>query len=79
MGKLDNAVRKYCDDILAACPNVDLEYAFVTYSSATPERVEIARKALQNKGFKNILETTANATVTSHCGPNTIGILFIKE
>ena len=31
------------------------------------------------KGFKNILETTANATVTSHCGPNTIGILFIKE
>lgn len=79
MGKLDGAIKKYCDDILASCPNVDLEYAFVTYSSATPERVEIARKALQSKGFKNILETTANATVTSHCGPNTLGILFIKE
>ena len=79
MGKLDNAVKKYCNDIMADCPNVDLDYAFVTYSSATPERVEIARNVLKEKGFKNILETTANATVTSHCGPNTIGILFIKE
>lgn len=79
MGKLDSAIKKYCDDILASCPKVDLDYAFVTYSSATPERVEIARNALKARGFKNIIESTANATVTSHCGPNTLGILFIKE
>ena len=79
IGKLDNAVKKYCDDILAANPNVDLSRAFVTYSSATPERIEIAKKALTERGFKEILETTANATVSSHCGPNTLGILFIKE
>ena len=79
LGKLDGAVKKYCDDILKSNPNVDLDHAFVTYSSATPERIEIAKNALKERGFKNIYETTANATVSSHCGPNTLGILFIKE
>ena len=79
IGKLDGAVKKYCDDIIKNNPNVDLDHAFVTYSSATKERIEIAKNALKARGFKNIYETTANATVSSHCGPNTLGILFIKE
>ena len=79
MGKLDGAVKKYCDDILKNNPDVDLDHAFVTYSSATPERIATAKQALIDRGFKNIYETTANATVSSHCGPNTIGILFIRK
>ena len=79
MGKMDGAVKKYCEDILKNNPNVDLDHAFVTYSSSTPERIQIAKDMLAKRGFKNIYETTANATVCSHCGPNTLGILFIKE
>ena len=29
--------------------------------------------------FAEILETDAGSTVTSHCGPNTLGILFMKK
>ncbi len=29
--------------------------------------------------FDEILETTAGCTVTTHCGANTIGILFIND
>ena len=79
IGKIDKVIKKYCDDILANNPNVDLDHAFVTYSSASPEMIETARSALQQKGFKHIYTTTANATVSCHCGPNTLGILFIKE
>ena len=79
MGKLDSATRKYCDDIIKSNPDVDLDYAFVTYSSASPDRIAIAKQALIDRGFKNIFETTANATVSCHCGPNTLGILFIRK
>ena len=30
-------------------------------------------------GFEEILETTAGCTVTSHCGPGTLGILFVRK
>lgn len=79
LGKFEGAVKKYCEDILARNPDVDLDHAFVTYSSASPECIKIAKDKLIEKGFKNIYETTANATVCCHCGPNTIGILFINK
>ena len=34
---------------------------------------------LKNRGFKTIYDTTAQATITSHCGPKTLGILFIND
>ena len=38
------------------------------------------KQELINSGinFTEIIETTAGCTVSSHCGPNTLGILFIK-
>ena len=30
-------------------------------------------------GFEEILETTAGCTITSHCGPGTLGILFVRK
>jgi fatty acid-binding protein DegV len=41
--------------------------------------IENARIALTNRGFKNIYETRAGATISSHCGERTLGILFINN
>jgi len=78
MGKYEKNVKKYCEDTLSDNPDADLTYAFVTYSSASPESIATAKEALASRGFKNVFETHANATVSSHCGPNTIGILFLR-
>ena len=59
--------------------NPNLDVAFVTYTTATPEMVDIAKTALKNRGFKTIYETTAGATISSHCGENTLGILYLNE
>ncbi len=72
-------VEDYCEYILEKFPNPDLSRAFVTFSSATPEMIESAKKALTDKGFKEILITSAGATITSHCGPKTLGILYINK
>ena len=78
-GKMVGCVKSYCADTLEEFTNPDLDVAFVTYSSATPEMIEAAHEALQARGFKHIYHTTASSTISSHCGPNCIGILFIND
>ena len=79
MGKMEKVIEKYCRDVLADNPNPDKKYAFVTYTTASEEMVNIAKSALTNAGFETIYETTAGATITSHCGENTLGILFLNK
>ena len=78
-GRNEQTVEQYCKDTLEEFNNPDLSIAFVTHSHATPEMVEVAKKALKECGFKAIYETTAQATITSHCGPETLGILYIND
>lgn len=79
LGKMEKVIEKYCKDVLADNPTPDKKYAFVTYTTATEEMSTIAKNALKEAGFETIYETTAGATITSHCGENTLGILFLNK
>ena len=52
---------------------------FITYTSCPAEVVAELRSYLEGMGFGEILETVAGSTITSHCGPNTLGVLFIRK
>lgn len=78
-GSMEKVVENYCEDTLKEFSTPDLTRAFVTHTTATPEMVAAARKALEKRGFKEILDTTAGATISSHCGEHTLGILFIND
>ena len=52
---------------------------FITYTSCPPEVVDQLRSYLLSEGFGEVLETVAGSTITSHCGPNTLGVLFIRK
>ena len=79
MGKQVGCVESYCKDTLEQFNNPDLSLVFLTHSMATPDMVEAARKQLEARGFKRIIETTAGATITSHCGPKCLGILYLND
>ena len=79
IGSLNKVVEKYCDELLAEYPNADLSYAFITHSSPMPEVQERLKEKLKAKGFKTIYDTLAGGTISSHCGPNTIGVLFANK
>ena len=79
IGRKTQVIAGYCKDTLEQFANPDLSVAFVTHTQATPEMVAVAIEALKNRGFKTIYETNAGATITSHCGPQTLGILFIND
>jgi DegV family protein with EDD domain len=78
-GPMPKVVKDYCEDTLKEFNNPDLDVAFITYSSATEEMIQVAYDALKNTGFKTIYKTTAGGTVSSHCGENTLGILYVNH
>ena len=78
-GSMPFAVKKYCEAVLNEFHDLDKTIAFITYSSATPEMVAAAKNALENAGVKTIYETNAGCTITSHCGENTLGILYFND
>ena len=79
MGKQLGCVESYVRDTLEQFNNPDKSIVFVTHSMATPDMVEEAKKQLREHGFENIIETTAGATISSHCGPKCLGILFFND
>lgn len=78
-GKMGSVIAKYGKDIFADFNTPDLENVFITCSSATEEMMNAAREAVKDLGFKNVYETRAGATITSHCGENTLGILYFND
>lgn len=80
IGKMTRCIRSYINDLVAAYPNYDRTRCFVTHSNADPELVELAKNMVQELfRFQVILETVAGSIITSHCGRNTLGVLFISE
>ncbi len=78
-GKNRDVVEDYCLDTLAKFNTPDKSIIFITHSSASPDMVETARRIVERHGFKTIYETVAGATISSHCGPKTLGILYFND
>ena len=81
MGKLAPSLMKYVDDQLKGRTDLILDRVFVTHSGmddpAAIDRVVARIKELQP--FKEIFVTQASCTISSHCGPNTLGVLFLTK
>lgn len=78
-GNYEHIVKNYCKDVLEQFDNPDLSEAFVTYTTASDEIVKSAVQSLKDVGFQNVHVTRAGGTVTSHCGEDCLGILYIND
>ncbi len=79
-GKYEKVVMEYVDDTLAQYDNIKTDRAFVTYSSMDDDIEKKVFDYVVSKGiFKEVFLTRASGTISSHCGPNTLGVLFMTE
>lgn len=78
-GPLPKVLTQYIDERLAGVsPKTDRVYFTSTCIDDTIP--ELGRQYLEQKGiFKEVLVSKAGCTVTSHCGKDTFGVLFIEE
>lgn len=78
-GNFLHVVKNYCEDILEQYNNPDLSVGFVTYTTADEEILEAAKNYLVERGFEKIYVTRAGGTITSHCGEDCLGILYMND
>ncbi len=79
-GKLDNVLLQYVDEQLAAFENIRTDKIFITHAGIGDDHVKVVFDYLKAKNiFDEIFITTASCTISSHCGPGTLGILFMTE
>ena len=79
-GKFEKVLPAYVADRLSNSEDIDLERIFVTHAGCDPQLVESVAELVSNTlPFKEVLVTRAGCTVSSHCGANTLGILFVRK
>lgn len=79
-GALGKVLKSYVKDKLAQYPNIKRDHIFITYSNISQELEDLVREAIrETMDFGEIHATKASCTIASHCGPNTLGILFETE
>lgn len=79
-GSLEKVLASYARDLEPVMRKARRDRVFITHSGCVPETVDMVRSYLQQLGiFKEILETRAGGVISSHCGPGTLGILFIEN
>ncbi|MBQ7012875.1 MAG: DegV family protein [Oscillospiraceae bacterium] len=80
MGGIGRVVMSYVKDMEAELKNAETDRVFITHSGCSEALIADVRSYLEELGiFKEILETRAGCVVSSHCGPNTLGVLFIEK
>lgn len=79
-GKYDKVLIQYMEDTLSKYDNIDTSRVFITHAGANKEYVDKVYESLKAKNiFKEIHITRASCTISSHCGPNTLGVLFMTK
>ena len=79
-GSIDKAIMAYVRDMEEDLKNADRTRVFITHSGCDREIVEQVREYLKELDiFSEIWETRAGGVVSSHCGPGTLGVLFIAS
>ncbi len=78
-GPRRKVVRQYVEDTLNKFNHPDLSLCFITYSTAPDDVVRAVKERLRKRGFKEIIPTHAGGTISCHCGPHCLGILYLND
>lgn len=79
-GKMEKSILDYVRGRLEGRDDIQLDRIFVTHSHAPKEIVDkVIALVKELHPFTEVIETLAGCTITSHCGPNCLGVLFFKK
>lgn len=77
---MEKVLREYVADHLASQEDLDLSRIFVTHSGMDEAQVQAVVEQVKSlHSFQEVLVTVAGCTVSSHCGPGTLGVLFMTK
>ncbi len=80
-GNYAKCLTNYVKDRLDARDDVVSDRLFLTYTPVSDTCLEAVKEAIATYGnyFDEVIETTAGCTISCHCGPGTLGVLFVRK
>ena len=79
-GAFAKCLKDYITDRVGGREDLDMDRVFVTHSGISQELLDLAVETVKElQPFKEVCVTRAGCTVSSHCGPSTIGVLYIHK
>ncbi len=79
-GRYEHYLKHYIRDIMEHDSDIDFKRVFITHSPSEEGLVRYAVDMVKSYGlFREVLETMAGCTICTHCGPDTLGLLFMRK
>ena len=79
-GRFADVLKKYVADQLGDASDIETDRVFVTHAGCDPAVYGACVDAVKSLGvFSDVQITRAGCTISSHCGRNTLGVLFIRK
>lgn len=78
-GKIEFGLDKLAEMLAADADNVDLDNVFITHSEADKSCEYLTEKVKEIVPEANVLTSRAGCVISTHCGPGTIGVLYILK
>ena len=79
-GKIADVLPGYVEARLTGRSNIDFSRIFITHSGCDQSIIDaVEGKIRELADFNEIIVTRAGCTISVHCGPNTLGILFMYQ
>ncbi|MBP5342382.1 DegV family protein [bacterium] len=79
IGNINVAIKTIYTDMMKEIKDCDLEYMMVTHFCSDSAANYIIALLEETTGFKHIYNTNAGSVIGSHCGPGTIGLLYMVK
>ena len=79
-GRYEHYLKHYIAEVLKDDSNIDFQRAFVIHSPSEEGLVRFAIDTVKSYGlFREVLEAMAGGTICTHCGPETLGLMFMMK
>ena len=78
-GSVNMAVHKYISEIAYDLEKANKEKVFITHTGFDANTIEkIREQLLDDYKFNEVIVTDACCVIASHCGPGTLGVIFVS-
>ena len=79
-GKYEKCLSSYVKERLEVREDIDNGTVFITQTVISDEAYAAVKSAVSEYGnFRNVYETVAGCTISCHCGPGTLGVIFVRK
>jgi len=78
-GSFEKCLATYVKDRLGNREDLDKTLLFMTHTDVSDGSIHVVREAVKGYGFETVVDSAAGCTVSCHCGPGTLGIIYLKR